>query len=88
MTITNTVSLNINSQIRVRLTPTGQVALERHYFPLCQELKKPMAELLPKADAEGWHSFELWDFMSIFGPSLHMGMPNPIIYNNDIEVLL
>ncbi len=60
------VAVNINTKVRVRLTARGQQVLTERFT---QEFPT-FASHVPGADAEGWHTFCLWELMSLFGPAL------------------
>lgn len=53
-------SVNVNRQVYVKLTAAGVNCLRKNQ-PAIEEVH------------EGWHKFQLWELMNIFGPILQMG---------------
>lgn len=77
--------MNINVQVRVKLTPHGLKVLRTRY----RELAWPGGAPWP-ADPPGLTGnvleCGLWELMSEFGPSIHMGCEQ-LFELNEIEVL-
>lgn len=65
------MKINLNDQVSVKLTPFGQARWRGLYGTT------PSAFLV----------MPLWELMTIFGPSLHIGMPEVCFVDNEIEVL-
>lgn len=60
--------LNINSNVRVKLTPEGIRTMEEYYYyELPENLKKKSKELMPKVDEEGFCEMTLLEIIWIFG---------------------
>ncbi len=67
--------INVNDEIEVRLTREG-LRIYRLYWK-----KYNLRPRLLKKNHDGWVSFQLWDFMHIFGNFMYMGGPNVMIGN-------
>lgn len=67
---------NANNSVKVKLKPEG---LEIHDSRYTVHGLAP-----PKADDDGYHRFQLWHFMEIFGPHMHLGAVPP--FETDILV--
>lgn len=80
------MKLNINEQVRVKLTAAGIKEYERYYRELMPVGTKE-EYFYPRLDAEGWHRTQLWCLMQEFGPAIYMGMPDVFFENNEIEVI-
>jgi len=63
--------LNLNENVYVKLNEVG-IKIYEKYWNETAFLKE-----LPKADEQGYHKFQLWVLMSIFGASLSCGMIVP-----------
>lgn len=79
-------AFNINELIKVKLTDHGKDI----YYHQYDEFNKKVGYLTispryPKVDSDGFTSFQLWEFMEIYGPHMHIGMSN-IIEHNDIYI--
>jgi len=71
------LKLNLNDQVKVRLTKRGLIVLNKY----CEGV------LLPKPDENGYYKFSLWELANIFGNEFHNGQMKPSIVNNEIVVL-
>lgn len=79
----DTVKINLNERIKVKLTATGIKAyvdymnepnvVAKHGQPVKTKY------LLPTIDDEGYTTFQLWEFMSIFGQYFYMGNNDQVI---------
>ena len=69
--------LNMNSIVRVRLNDLGKEIYYHRYDDCNEWLKSRGAPQIgcdfPDVDEGGFSEFQLWDFMSIFGPHIGMG---------------
>jgi hypothetical protein len=86
-------SLNLNSEIKVKLTDRGKEV----YYHQFDELNKRYPNLpaieprMPEVDSDGYTTIQLWKFMNVFGKSMVMGCPNVIqplniyIEDDDLE---
>lgn len=68
--------INLNDRIKVKLTDYGK-EVYRHRFDVefARTKLKVFKPENPKIDDEGYTSFQLWDFISIFGNYIGMGLP-------------
>jgi hypothetical protein len=66
------MKFNINDDVRVKLNENGWDIHKKYWLPYCSGNYTP-----PKADADGYVKFQLWDFMNIYGPHMVMGLPIP-----------
>ena len=74
--------LNLNSPIRVKLTDYGEY-IYYHRFDECNKFIEqnggvPLAPYYPEKDDEGLTEFQLWKFIELYGPYIHMGAKNVI----------
>lgn len=77
---------NINDRIKVKLTEQGKVILGHELVDSMSMLVtlKFFEDYAPyPEDEDGYITFQLWDFMRIFGSHFYMGGPL-IIENNEI----
>jgi hypothetical protein len=87
---TSDVVLNLNDQIRVRLTDAGKALRTAYYADLCAAFGKSEGEMIPtsrKDDAGGWSTWSLWEFASAFGPGCKMGLPSTVVVNNEVTII-
>jgi hypothetical protein len=63
--------LNLNENVYVKLNEAGLVIYQKYWNEVS------FLTEVPKADEQGYHKFQLWVLMSIFGPSLSCGMIVP-----------
>ncbi len=69
--------LNMNQNVKVKLTQVGRDILREQHFKLCEDAslvseKFPYTE--PNIDSDGYTQFQLWILMKTFGPHLHLGI--------------
>lgn len=78
------MNINLNDEIRVKLTPFG---LKRHKdaWNLLTNEAFHICYRAPSIDSNGYSTFQLWEFMNIFGQFLYNGAEN-VIENNLIEI--
>jgi hypothetical protein len=70
------MKLNINESIKARLTEYGREIIDRNY----SELFKKLSIDLPiphQPDADGYSTFQLWEFMRTFGEYMAAGIEPP-----------
>ena len=70
-----TLVVNLNQDIQVKLNDKGyNVWLKdtNHYLPPSYN-KATLEQLKTKADKDGYVTFQLWEFMQIFGATFHNG---------------
>jgi hypothetical protein len=74
-------NININDQVKVRVTAVGHRALKSDHFELFRERGHTRAMELytpPREDTDGWSTWTMWDLMRRLGPHMRMGNPSPI----------
>jgi hypothetical protein len=84
------VTVKLNTQIRVKLTPEGVETLYDHYSALTRLLTGySFREYLEKFQyqPDGTAIFQLWDAMHLFGPKLYNGNTTQPFVDNTIEIL-
>jgi len=70
------VQTNVNQHIMVKLTPKGiEHWMEDVNSNLPTHLKLTPDIVKNKMDDKGFHTFQIWEFMEIFGAKSGMGMP-------------
>ncbi|MDR6330663.1 hypothetical protein [Deinococcus soli (ex Cha et al. 2016)] len=71
-------AMNVNDRVRVRLAPHGLTVLAEYHDRLRDQLPVSMRGLLRPtvADADGLHTFLLWELLAIFGASSGHGFPD------------
>jgi hypothetical protein len=82
---------NVNSGVRVKLTPLGLSILRQQDEEFCALIPAAAAASWRKGeparyepDAEGYHEFQLWDLMHRLGPYCWMGLDVPF----DTDILI
>ena len=83
--------INLNSQVKVKLTEEGIKILENNHNCLLKQYgggekaKKLFGEFVPsEVDENGYSSFQLWVLMNTFGNYMYNGNMNPPIEMNII----
>lgn len=74
--------LNLNQHIKVKFTDHGKDIYYHQYDSLIEVMKakgvKPITPSYPPVDEEGYSTMQLWCFIELYGPHIHMGTPNVI----------
>lgn len=83
-------SINLNDQIKVKLTTYGQEVYRNQWKELNRRAGKFVVfPHYARVDKEGYTSFQLWDFIETFGEYIGIAKPNVIkpldIYSVDDE---
>jgi hypothetical protein len=88
------IKININEHCRVCLTDLGRKLLLEHWQYILEGSKRirisSEQEAVKSADIcnPGWRKgevrFQIWEFMQIFGPYLHMGMGEVLFKQNEV----
>jgi hypothetical protein len=78
------IIVNLNDKVSVRLTPAGE-AIWADWYRAGNPLRSIPDYITKKIDEKGWISFQLWDFMNVFGPALYLGMHAPLFVENDVR---
>jgi hypothetical protein len=79
--------LNINSEVRVRLTPKDLAQLEKNHNEIFGTKLSMLNEYpfrAPETDTEGYCRIQLWTLMSEFGPFMCNGME--LLFDTNIDV--
>ena len=82
--------LNLNSMVRAKLNQRG-VDIYYHQNDDLIERGVDIPRRLPGIDKDGFTTFQLWDFMNLYGKYLEMGAPEVLeelslyIKNDDLE---
>lgn len=71
------MKFNVNDEILVRLKPHGVDEMKRQHDELKSVVPSVGEFKEPKADAEGYTSFQGWHLMSTFGHMLFAGCEPP-----------
>lgn len=72
-------TVNLNDTVKVKLTDLGKIIFYRQYDNLNQRAGRVICEpKLPDVDEEGYTSFQLWDFIQLYGGYIGMGRKNVI----------
>lgn len=77
--------ININDKVKVKLTELGKHIYLHQFDGLNEQITrnggKPIVPNLPKTDADGYTTFQLWNLMEIYGPHMHLGCLIPFELN-------
>lgn len=79
------LKFNVNDHIKVKLTEAGLrcwIENENRYIKQLRETETTLEELKSRSDENGYHEFQLWCFMEIFGEKMSNGMEN--LFENDV----
>jgi hypothetical protein len=68
------LAFNLNEYVWVKLLSKGYARWQEFYHYMPAEWQKPLAHYEAKADADGYCKFQLWEFMQIFGPAIHLSV--------------
>lgn len=72
--------INLNSVIKVKLTPLGADIFYHRYDEINQKIKAhggiPLEPKMPKIDEAGFTQFQLWDFINLYGGCFTLGVAN------------
>ena len=74
--------LNLNCFVKVKFTDLGKDIYYHQYDSLIEVMKakgvKPITPSYPPVDEDGYSAMQLWCFIELYGPHIHMGSPNVI----------
>lgn len=77
-----TIEINLNETIRVKLTDLGKDIYYHQFDELHKLLKKrgvsPFRPTMPRVDADGFTSMQLWYFIELYGNYIGVAKPNVI----------
>ena len=74
------IKTNLNYYIKVKLTEHGKEVHREYWEPICNELKLAYKE--PEVDSDGYSSFQMYDFMNVFGKH----MTNLLVCETDVLI--
>ena len=79
---------NLNEYIRFKPTEFGKTIYKLHWLPYTRNNEEREISL----DTDGWAKLQLWEFMTIYGAYMHIGMNMPveksvILINETAELL-
>ena len=86
------VQFNINYHVYVKLKDAGILAYLKHYnkYAPKEEDKLTIPIFMERADSDGYHEFQMHEFMEVFGPYITNTMDfsyfEPTIYFNKHEL--
>ena len=72
------VRINLNDNIKVRLTNLGKDIYYHQFDDLYKILTNIGEPTFPKEDADGYTEFQLWYFIELYGKHIGMMKPNVI----------
>lgn len=86
--------LNMNSIIKVKLTPFGVDIFYHHYDELNKKVLntggRPIRPRMPEIDSEGFSKFQLHHFINLYGDYMTAGQKNVVedisIYINEEDL--
>ena len=71
--------INLNDYVKVKLTDLGKDIYYHRFDEMNQKWGRQVCKpSFPKEDADGYTSFQLWDFIQLYGPHIGMAFPNVI----------
>ena len=71
-------TLNINSNVRIKLTSFGIKRLKENHEELRKRYPSAIGKFIPPAvDKDGFCEMQLWKVMKQFGDLLYIGCENP-----------
>lgn len=73
--------VNLNSSIKVKLTPMGKKILQDRHDDLREHVQSvsgsDIGPYSPRLDDNGYYTTQLWILMNVFGPYMTMGIEEP-----------
>ena len=78
------MKVNINDDVKVKLTAIGKLELERQHGLLQKMFPHIGCIEMPVEDNEGWSIWQLWRLMETFGSMLYNGGRVP--FETEIEI--
>lgn len=71
----DTVTMNINDRVRVKLTERGRQLHLKHFNELYASYGRLRPTYVPpREDVDGWSEWTMWDLMREYGRYLHNGV--------------
>ena len=78
-------TLNINSNVRIKLTPCGIAKLKARHEELRSSCPSIGKFIPPKADKDGYCEMQLWEIMNTFGEDMYNGNMN-LPFETNIQI--
>lgn len=78
-------TLNINSYVRIKLTPCGIAKLKANHEELRSAYPHIGKFIPPKIDKDGYCEMQLWEVMNTFGEDIYNGNNN-LPFETDIQI--
>ncbi len=78
-------TLNINTKVRIKLTPCGIQKLKANHEELRASCPSIGKFTPPKTDKDGYCEMQLWEIMNTFGKDLYMGNMN-LPFETNIQI--
>lgn len=73
------VTINLNETVKVKLTNLGQEIFYHQYDFVNERCGKEVIKpSFPKTDEDGYTSFQLWEFIELYGKHIGMRKKNVI----------
>lgn len=74
------IKFNVNDYVHIKLTPLGKKVYLGHYNEYRELSYQPLMKRMPKytkSEKKGYHKFQLWEIMQIFGEIIYNGCKMP-----------
>jgi len=81
------MTINLNEYVKVKLTDYGK-DIYYHQYDHLNKYREIITPHFPEEDNKGYSTFQLWDFMRLYGEYMYMGgkeviKPLEIVYCED-----
>lgn len=76
------ISVNLNDIIKVKFTDYGRDIYYHRFDEMIARGARFLKPRYPRVDEDGYSTIQLWEFMEIFGPHIHLGMRDVITEGN------
>ena len=77
---------NVNNSVKVKLTEKGLDIYWEDNRDLPEKIRPSINELRNRVDKDGYHSFQMWSLMRIFGNHIGMCVDVPFDANMLVDV--
>lgn len=64
------MKINLNQHIKVKLTDKAEIYLKKRHNKIYQQFANEVKFKMPNVDKEGYSTYQLWEFIGIFGDSM------------------
>ena len=82
--------VNLNSNIKFKLNDLGKEIYYHRFDDINNRLisngAKPLGQYFPKVDEKGFATFQLWDFINIYGE--HIGIGKKEFWDGDFNIYI